>query len=205
MLPEHGEPHQTLRTDQEITAVFPVPVPGPLPQGGQRTGEGEIIPGSVLRRLLRQVFLGLLCLGWVPGAWCDEVAEPRFVTVSLRGRVEWCSGVLTRRFGVNEVPEAAERVLVLETPAGELHPLAEDIRGRAFRRDARLRHVDVELLARRYRGSPFVQVIQAFELRPDGKYELDYWCDICSITMFELKECDCCQGPIELRRRKVSE
>ena len=27
----------------------------------------------------------------------------------------------------------------------------------------------------------------------------DYWCDICSIPMYEIKPCDCCQGEIRLR------
>ena len=38
---------------------------------------------------------------------------------------------------------------------------------------------------------------------PAFRLELDYWCDICAIAMYELKECECCQGPIELRRRKT--
>ena len=38
----------------------------------------------------------------------------------------------------------------------------------------------------------------------DGKrLRITYWCDICAIAMYELKECECCQGPIELRRRKT--
>jgi hypothetical protein len=128
--------------------------------------------------------------------------EPR--THSLRGRVVWLSEVLARR-QIKEVPEAAERVLVLETAGGELHPLVEDIRGRGFRRDERLRNIDVELLVRQHPGVPFIQVIRVFQLRDGAKYELDYWCEICSIAMFELKECECCQGPIELRSRKVDE
>ena len=48
-----------------------------------------------------------------------------------------------------------------------------------------------------------IQVIRAYELAKGGKFELDYWCEICAIAMFELKECDCCQGPIELRRQRV--
>ena len=40
----------------------------------------------------------------------------------------------------------------------------------------------------------------------DGKkYELDYWCDICAIPMYELKECECCQGPIRFRFRETDE
>ena len=54
-----------------------------------------------------------------------------------------------------------------------------------------------------YPGSPMLQVIQVFETRAEGKFELDYWCEICAIAMFELKDCECCQGPIELRARKV--
>ncbi len=95
------------------------------------------------------------------------------------------------------------RVLAFETADGELYPLAEDIRGRGFRRDERLRGIEMELLVRRYHGAPVVQVIRAFERTDHGKLELDYWCEICAIAMFELKPCDCCQGDIELRRRPV--
>ena len=48
-----------------------------------------------------------------------------------------------------------------------------------------------------------VQVVRVYVLKPDGKYELDYWCDICSIAMYELKPCECCQGPTRLRERLV--
>jgi hypothetical protein len=90
----------------------------------------------------------------------------------------------------------------LQTKSGELIPLWEDVRGRAFRRDERLRKMEVELLVRRYQGSPVVQVIRVFEVAEGGLYEVDYWCEICAIAMYELKECECCQGPIELRKRK---
>lgn len=132
----------------------------------------------------------------------DSQDDASFTTKSLRGRVVWLAESLAKR-GIKTVPEAAERVLALETPKGDLHPLVEDIRGRGFRRDERLRKMDLELLVRHHKGSPMVQVVRAFELTKDGKHELDYWCDICAIAMFELKECDCCQGPIELRKRRI--
>ncbi len=133
----------------------------------------------------------------------DEVVAS-YVTKAIRGRVVWLAEALTRLHGIKSVPEAKQRVLALETKAGDLHPIVEDIRGRAFRRDERLRQMNVELLVRQYRGSPMVQVVRVFELTDEGKFEVDYWCEICSIAMFELKECDCCQGPIELRRQKVA-
>ena len=136
----------------------------------------------------------------VPAAASED---PSYTTRSLRGRVVWMADALSRHFGIQTVSEAAERVLALETPDAELHPIVEDIRGRSFRVDQRLREIDVELLVRQYAGSPMVQVIRLYALKKDGKYELDYWCDICAIAMFELKPCDCCQGPVELRERLV--
>lgn len=137
------------------------------------------------------------------GQHSPKEPDKKFEVLTLRGRVVWLAEAMARRHGVKTVPEAATRVLALETTDGGLYPLAEDIRGRGFRRDQRLRSVDLELLVRRYHGAPLVQVIQAFELTEKAKLELDYWCEICAIAMFELKPCDCCQGDIELRRRAV--
>ncbi len=92
--------------------------------------------------------------------------------------------------------------MALETQDGELIPIVEDSRGVAFRKDERLRRLnDIELLVRRYRGSPMVQIVRMYSWENDKRYELDYWCEICAIALFDLRPCDCCQGPIELRRR----
>jgi hypothetical protein len=140
-----------------------------------------------------------------PEALEDErSSESSYVTETLRGRIVWVAEALQRRFGIQMVPEAAERLLALETPDGHIHPVVEDVRGRAFRRDARLRQLpECELLVRRYHGSPLIQVIRLYAVEGAERYELDYWCEICAITMFELKACDCCQGDIELRRRRA--
>ncbi len=129
--------------------------------------------------------------------------QSKYTTHSIRGKVVWLHEAMARRHNMKLSAEAAERVLALETPQGDLIPIVEDKRGGSFRLDKRLRGIDVELLVRQYEGSPFVQVIQIFTLKKDGKYELDYWCEICSIAMFELKPCDCCQEDIILRERKV--
>lgn len=135
-------------------------------------------------------------------ALAESPAKP-YKNLSVRGRVGYAADFLKEKYGVNSAPDARERVLALRTQAGEILPLVEDTRGRSFRKDERLRSMDVELLVRRYNKSPLLQVIRIYELRKDGKYELDYWCDICAIVMFELGPCDCCQGEIRLRRRKA--
>jgi len=158
-----------------------------------------------------------LRIGWIRGAAieigvltalmlssfiaADE--PPPFKLQTLRGRIVFLNEALEKRYGITTVPEAAERTLAIQTADGTLAPIVEDVRGRAFRTDERLRKPEVEILVRRYDGSPAVQVIRLFELAKDGKYELDYWCDVCAISMVELKPCECCQDETRLRRQKV--
>jgi len=131
------------------------------------------------------------------------VKAPKHTTETLRGKVVWMGEALKRRFDVKTDEHAAEAMVVLETPAGELHPIVPDQRGRAFMIDPRLRDIDVELNVRRYQGSPLVQVMRIYHVKDDGRYEVDYWCDICAIPMYILKQCECCQGPTRLRERRV--
>jgi len=130
---------------------------------------------------------------------------PPFKLETYRGHVVFLNDALAKRFGITTVPEAADRSLALQTADGTLVPIVEDVRGRAFRVDERLRKPEVEILVRKYQGLPAVQVIRLFEVTKEGKQELDYWCDICAIPMVELKPCECCQGETILRRRKVEE
>lgn len=135
-------------------------------------------------------------------AWSAE-AEPRFQTESLRGKVVWTAEALKRQHGIEVDQDAAHWSVSLETADGRLHPIVKDARGRAFLLDQRLRNRELELLVRRFDGSPFVQVIRIYSFQEGRKHELDYWCDICAIAMYELKECECCQGPIRIRERPV--
>jgi hypothetical protein len=130
---------------------------------------------------------------------------PPFKLETYRGHVVFLNDALAKQFGITTVPEAADRSLALQTADGTLVPIVEDVRGRAFRVDERLRKPEVEILVRKYQGLPAVQVIRLFEVTEEGKLELDYWCDICAISMVELKPCECCQGETILRRRKVAE
>jgi hypothetical protein len=127
-------------------------------------------------------------------------SKPAYRTQSLRGRVVWLAEALKKKYGIETDRDAIHAVVALETADGLL-PIVKDFRGRAFFIDERLRDLDLELMVRTYEGSPMIQVVRIYALKDDGKYELDYWCDICSIPMYELKECECCQGPIRMRLR----
>ena len=156
-----------------------------------------------LRNRGRWAIGSLLLVVAVITARTDAADSPPFKLQTYRGHVVFLNEALARKFGIATVPEAADRSIALETAEGTLVPIVEDVRGRAFRADERLRKPEVEILVRKYEGSPAVQVIRLFEVTKDGKLELDYWCDICAIPMVELKPCECCQGETILRRRKV--
>ena len=104
-----------------------------------------------------------------------------------------------RRRGITAFDEFADQV-VLETPTAELIPIVPDWRGRAFFQDPRLRNRRVELVGYRRQGLPYLQVLMVFTFDKRGiRQYTDYWCEICSIPMYEIKPCDCCQAEIDLR------
>ncbi len=118
--------------------------------------------------------------------------------VLLSGKVVMLREALKRR-GIKTFDEMKGQV-ALATTEGELLPIVSDWRGRAFYQDKRLRNREVDLVAYRREGVPYIQVLMVFTFDEKGKRQYtDYWCDICAIPMYEIKPCDCCQGPIELR------
>lgn len=151
------------------------------------------------------------CLVWVATTFVcaedtadqAEPSRPAFRLESVRGRVVWYADALKERLGIQTVDEAAERVLAFATDDGKLIPIVEDLRGRAFRSDPRLREMDLELRVRRYEATPAIQIVRVYEWRDDKKFQVDYWCDVCAIIMFETGPCSCCQDHNRLRRRPV--
>ena len=119
------------------------------------------------------------------------------------GKVVMLKAALLRR-GIKSADEFKNQV-VLETASGDLIPIVPDWRGRAFYQDKRLRDRKVDLIGRRKKGVPYLQVLMVFtyDARKTRQYT-DYWCDICKIAMYEIKPCDCCQDKTRLRfKRRV--
>ena len=132
------------------------------------------------------------------GASDKPPAEGSVTRELISGRVRLLSDVLKQR-KIKASDEIAKQV-VLETPEGEVWPLLPDWRGRAFFQDERLRDRAADLVVRRHPGLPYLQVLSVYTFDEKGTRQYtDYWCDICSIPMYELKECECCQGEIRLR------
>jgi hypothetical protein len=134
-------------------------------------------------------------------------SEPTPERQVFAGRVVKVSEALQRR-GVKAYSDELKNQVALEAKSGELIPILPDWRGRAFFQDERLRDRDVELVGFRRPGLPYLNVMSVYTFDPDGKRQYtDYWCDICSIPMYEIKPCDCCQQEIRLRfqRQEITE
>lgn len=131
-----------------------------------------------------------------------NVKQPVIVKQIVSGKVVLLSPLLKER-DIEHYPEELRGQVVLETRDGELLPIIPDWRGRAFFQDERLRDRPVDLLVQRRPKSPFLQVLSIYTFDEQGARQLtDYWCDICAIPMYEIKDCECCQGPIRLRFQK---
>lgn len=133
----------------------------------------------------------------------SDSSKPAYETLSLRGHVVWLDEALKRKYGIKVDLDAQKQMVALEDTEGNLHPIVKDFRGRGFHKDPRLMAMELELHVRRYPGSPMIQVVGISRYKKGVKYDVDYWCDICAIPMYELKDCECCQGPIRLRERRV--
>ena len=114
------------------------------------------------------------------------------------GKVVEVQEALKKR-GIKAYDEIKGQV-ALETIDGRLLPIVPDWRGRAFFQDEHLRNRPVDLIGFQKPGVPYLQVLVVYTFDEHGIREYtDYWCDICSIPMYEIKPCDCCQGPTRLR------
>ncbi len=125
-------------------------------------------------------------------------SAPNLKKELFSGKVVPLRDALKKR-GVTSFSEFDNQV-ALETSDGTLIPIVPDWRGRAFYQDKRLRNRKVELVGYQRKGIPYLQVLMVFTFNKKGERQYtDYWCDICSIPMYEIKPCDCCQDDIRIR------
>jgi len=132
----------------------------------------------------------------------DSTAKPTTADASsqelFRGKVVLVREALARR--KIEAREEFDKQVALETESGELIPIVPDWRGRAFFQDAHLRNRAVELVGKRAKGVPYLQVLIIFTFDEKGTRQYtDYYCDTCGFAIYEIKPCECCQGPVHLR------
>ena len=140
------------------------------------------------------------------GSAATNRAKPKgFAVVHVRGKVTAYKAAMKRLFGLEFVGKWGVDLLALETDDGRLLPLLPTDGARFFYHDRRMLGRPVLLTARRHDRTPGLQVIDIHSIKDDKVHEIYYWCDVCAIKMYQLQQCDCCQGPIEVREHPVGE
>lgn len=80
-------------------------------------------------------------------------------------------------------------------------PLVEDGASEMLFQDKRLRDHPVRLTAVRVRGTNVLRVVRVQTVGKDGVFDVDYWCEVCQISLSHPGACYCCGQEAELRER----
>lgn len=119
--------------------------------------------------------------------------------VSLRGRVVCLTEELDKRFNVMPDCDKRSHVYSLKTSVGKIHPFLPTDTAAAIWMDERFRQRELQVTARSFPGTDFIEVIK-FQSWLNGKlHDLYYFCDVCYITASKPGPCECCQEPVEFR------
>jgi hypothetical protein len=125
--------------------------------------------------------------------------------ISLRGRAVCLTEELDKRFKV--LPDCDNRghVYSLKTADGKIYPFLPTESAAAIWMDERFRQRDLQVTARSFPNTNFIEVIKLQSWKSNKLHDLYYFCDICYITAYKPGPCECCQEPIEFRETPEEE
>lgn len=135
----------------------------------------------------------------VSAAALPAAAQDEARNLSIRGRVVCLTEELDKSWQV--MPDCSNRhhVWSIKTSDGKIHPLLPTDSAAAVWMDERFRTRDLQVTARAFPGSDFIEVVN-LQSWVDGKlHDLYYFCDVCMITTFKPGPCECCQDPVVFR------
>lgn len=119
--------------------------------------------------------------------------------ISLRGRVVCLTEELQQSFQL--APDCATRghVYSLRTADGQFRPFLPTELAAAIWLDARVRDRELQVTAREFPRTDAIEVIRLQSWRFGKLHDLDYYCDVCSISTHKPGPCVCCQDPVQFR------
>ena len=142
--------------------------------------------------------LGFVLLPFLVSPAADPKTEIK--TQYYVGKVLQLAKVL-EKLGARLDKEAQPHWMGLVAEDGKIYPLVKDEFSRMFFSDPALLDRPMRLTARPLGGS-LLQVFQVHSYLKGELHEVYYWCDICAIKRWELRACECCGAPMELREEK---
>jgi hypothetical protein len=155
---------------------------------------------TLTRRLALGFSLALACVPAVLGARQQDKGE--FKTQSYSGKVQPLAPFLEKQ-GVKLDADAAEHLLALVAEDGKVYPLLKDEGCRMFFKDKTLLNRPMRLTGRVVGATQFLQVVSVQSVIKGKLHDVNYWCDVCSITTYEPGNCPCCGDPTVLKEEPV--
>ncbi len=120
-------------------------------------------------------------------------------TVSLRGRVICLTEELQKPYQLTTDCEARGHVYSLKTSQGKIYPFLPLDTSAAIWMDERIRQRELQVTARTFPNTDFIEVIKLQSWRDGKLHDLYYFCDVCYISSHKPGPCECCQDPFQFR------
>ena len=151
------------------------------------------------REFIASTLLSVGALSTTARAQDKPAAQEDAKEVSLRGKIVCLTEELDKRFNVLPECDKQHHVYSLKTADGKLYPLLPTESSAAVWMDERFRTRDLQITARSFPSTNYIEVIKIQSWLSAKLYDLYYYCDTCAITSFKPGPCECCQEPVEFR------
>lgn len=119
--------------------------------------------------------------------------------LSLRGKVICVTEELQNLYQITPDCKTRGHVYTLKTAEGKFYPFLPVDTAAAIWMDERFRQRDLQVIARTFPTTDFIEVIKLQSWRNGKLHNLYYFCDICYISAHKPGPCECCQEPVEFR------
>jgi hypothetical protein len=129
--------------------------------------------------------------------------EPQ--TVALRGRIICLTEEYKRLYNVAADCANRGHVYALKSSDNKTRPILPTDSAAAIILDEKIRSRDLQITARVFPESAFIEVIRLQSFRNERLCNLFYFCQVCNIRTHKPGPCDCCQKPVEFREVPADE
>lgn len=152
---------------------------------------------------LAVVLLGLECGPHASSADTTNQAG-RVQQVQLQGRVVCLPEEMHQRHGT-ELPTRHQHVWGFKATNGVCYTLLEGKFSEALLHDQRVRAKELRLKARLLPRTQILEVTYFHSVKNGVVQNLYYYCEICAITTVSPEVCACCQAPVQLVEKPLTE
>lgn len=125
--------------------------------------------------------------------------------VALRGRVVCLTEELQKPYQIEPDCETRGHVYTLKTGKGALYPFLPVDTSAAVWMDERYRERELQVTARLFPQTNFIEVIKLQSWLEGKLHDLYYYCEVCAITTHKPGPCECCQDPVEFRETPATD